>query len=295
MSLLTVVQNVVGELALATDASQITTVIGSGTPLLLRMAALANREVKALRARGSDQPWQALRRESTFATVNGQQAYVRPVDWEYPIGETWYNRTKRWPLAGPLSPAQWQFLQAQVVVGARQGYIERGNLVLIAPTPTSAETIAREYATNLAVLPQTWGAGTTYAPLAAVSWALGITGFNCYTTTGGGVSGSTPPTHTSGSVSDGGVTWTWASTGQETYQRDTDYCLVEEKLVELGMRWRWLDSVNMDYSEAFREWDRECDKALGRDGGRAVLYAGDNDRYYHLPNLIVQDGDWPSS
>lgn len=42
-----------------------------------------------------------------------------------------------------------------------------------------------------------------------------------YVSTGAGTTGATPPTHTSGSVSDGGVTWTWIDSGDRTlFQAD---------------------------------------------------------------------------
>jgi len=50
-----------------------------------------------------------------------------------------------------------------------------------------------------------WASTTTYAAGAKVS-----NGNYLYTTTAGGTSGSTAPTHTSGSASDGGVTWAYA-------------------------------------------------------------------------------------
>lgn len=295
MSLLSVVRNVAGELGLVSNASAIPAVLQSGVPLLADLGALANREVRALRDRGQTRSWQALRREYVFSTVASQVGYAVPADWAWPVDETWFNRTRRWPLIGPLTPARWQFYQSTVVTGPRQAFIQRGNLILITPTPSAIETLGGEYTSKLAVLPQTWLTGTSFAPGAGVSYALGVTGLNCYTTTAGGTSGATPPTHTSGTVSDGGVAWTWASNGQETYQLDTDYCLIDEKLVELGLKWRWLESKNLDYSETFREWDREVEKALARDGGSAVLYAGDDAPDMQFPYLGTQEGSWPAS
>lgn len=52
-----------------------------------------------------------------------------------------------------------------------------------------------------------WATGVVYAAGAVAGYAN-----NIYTTTAGGTAGVTPPTHTSGSVSDGGVTWTFTRT-----------------------------------------------------------------------------------
>jgi hypothetical protein len=52
-----------------------------------------------------------------------------------------------------------------------------------------------------------WVTSTVYALNAYVFY-----GNNVYTATSAGTSGATPPTHTSGSVSDGGVTWKYIYT-----------------------------------------------------------------------------------
>lgn len=52
-----------------------------------------------------------------------------------------------------------------------------------------------------------WQASTTYA----ASTTIVVDDARRYSTTAGGTSGTTKPTHTAGSVSDGGVTWTYVS------------------------------------------------------------------------------------
>lgn len=54
-----------------------------------------------------------------------------------------------------------------------------------------------------------WSASGSYA---AAEWVY--YGSNIYQTAAGGTSGATPPTHTSGDVSDGGVTWTFKKTAK---------------------------------------------------------------------------------
>lgn len=51
-----------------------------------------------------------------------------------------------------------------------------------------------------------WASSTSFA-----SGAYCIYGLNLYQTTAGGTTGATPPTHTSGSVSDGAVTWAYVN------------------------------------------------------------------------------------
>lgn len=44
-----------------------------------------------------------------------------------------------------------------------------------------------------------------------------------YVSTGAGTTGATPPTHTSGTVSDGGVSWTWIDSGDRTLFQCDEY------------------------------------------------------------------------
>jgi len=55
---------------------------------------------------------------------------------------------------------------------------------------------------------ETWKTGTTYTTGTRVVYGLKV-----YQAVAGGTSGSTAPTHSSGTVSDGGINWTWISTG----------------------------------------------------------------------------------
>lgn len=73
-----------------------------------------------------------------------------------------------------------------------------------------------------------WAAGDTYS---AGQYTVGgvdadhPTGVNRYWTAAGGTTGATPPTHTAGSVSDGGVTWTYkgpATTDTTVYELSED-------------------------------------------------------------------------
>jgi len=59
--------------------------------------------------------WSYLRKEATFTTVQGQSLYPLPSDFWYMIDQTWWNRTNRLPVGGPLSPQEWQYLKARLV------------------------------------------------------------------------------------------------------------------------------------------------------------------------------------
>jgi hypothetical protein len=59
--------------------------------------------------------WNHLRGEHTFTTVLGQSVYPLPDDYHNMIDQTWWNRTNRLPLGGPMSAQEWQYLKARLV------------------------------------------------------------------------------------------------------------------------------------------------------------------------------------
>lgn len=59
--------------------------------------------------------WNHLRKEYLFTTVANQSTYPLPADYHNMIDQTWWNRTNRLPVGGPLSGQEWQYLRARLV------------------------------------------------------------------------------------------------------------------------------------------------------------------------------------
>jgi hypothetical protein len=59
--------------------------------------------------------WSYLRRECTITTVAGVSNYALPADFLNMIDQTGWVRTTRLPMAGPVSPQEWQYLKARLV------------------------------------------------------------------------------------------------------------------------------------------------------------------------------------
>lgn len=93
--------------------------------------------------------WQTLRREHTF-TSSGvvAQSGAIPSDFLRFVKETMFNRTRRTKVLGPLTPMEWQKIQASVYTNVYDHFIQRGNSVLFAGTMSSGDTIAFEYITK---------------------------------------------------------------------------------------------------------------------------------------------------
>lgn len=53
---------------------------------------------------------------------------------------------------------------------------------------------------------------------------------------------------------------------------DTDTALIPERLITLGIIWRYKASKGFDYAEAMATYEREVERAASRDAGTGVLY-----------------------
>jgi hypothetical protein len=59
--------------------------------------------------------WTYLLKTHLFTTVQGTPNYSLPTDFRRMLDQTWWNRTNRLPVGGPLSPQEWQYLKARLV------------------------------------------------------------------------------------------------------------------------------------------------------------------------------------
>jgi hypothetical protein len=130
---------------------------------VLLMYRLVNIGGKALMKRHN---WAALITEKTFTTTQAA-AQVASVasDFDRILPETMFNRTTRRRVWGPMSPEQWQHIQASLTTAVDQHFRIRGSgtaSILITPTPSNTtDTIAYEYISKN--WSQTSGAVTQHA------------------------------------------------------------------------------------------------------------------------------------
>ena len=61
------------------------------------------------------------------------------------------------------------------------------------------------------------------------------------------------------------------STGQSQWLADTDEPILDEFLIRLGVKWRFLKRLGLAYDEEYEEYQREVSKAIARDGGLRTL------------------------
>lgn len=82
--------------------------------------------------------WRNLFREHSFVTVENVGTYPLPEDFARPISQTEWDRTNRWPMIGPETPQQWQWLRSGILsTGPRERFRLVGNTLEIWPVPTA--------------------------------------------------------------------------------------------------------------------------------------------------------------
>jgi hypothetical protein len=106
------VQEIVSDAAIEVGLTAPSDVMASTDPNIAQLCRL-------LKSSGRDlihmRSWTHLRKEHSLTTVAGVANYSLPSDYHNMIDQTWWNRTNRLPVGGPLSAQEWQYLKARMV------------------------------------------------------------------------------------------------------------------------------------------------------------------------------------
>lgn len=266
MSLLTLIQDVVGELG---SLPSVTSVISNNDPTVSQLVALLQRLGKDIR---DDYVWPQLVKEHSISLVSGQDTYPLKADFNSQIHRTHWDDTNNWELYGPMSPQEWQWIKRGVVSsGPRRRFRIKGwntssswgqgvGSIVIDPVPGSGDTgqiLVFEYLSRTWIFPVQWTTATVFNAGAYCSNAGVI-----YKTTAGGTSGVTAPSGT-GTVSDGAISW--VSQDNYPYERfisDSDYCLLDEDMLGLGVQYRWLERQGLPFEFLKSQFDMSIAKSV---------------------------------
>jgi hypothetical protein len=155
-SLLTLVKRFTDRTALPEP----TTVIGNPDPDFLQIMHLLEETCDEL---SSEFPWEWLVNEATWAATNtedqGSIETLAPNGFRYMVKDTFWNRTQRLPIIGPLQAPDWQSIKAIIVTGPRFQWRFRGHRLLMNPAPPAGHNLFFEYVTKNYVA---INGGTTY-------------------------------------------------------------------------------------------------------------------------------------
>jgi len=94
-------------------------------------------------------PWQQLQQEHEIKTLDGDSGdYPLPVDFNYMINQTGWERAENVPLFGPLSAQDWQYLLGRDLVNNTiyaSFRLQRGKFSLFPQPPPTGLDIHFEY------------------------------------------------------------------------------------------------------------------------------------------------------
>jgi hypothetical protein len=271
MSLATVVANVANEAGYTVESN----IIGSTETTTKQLLAITNRINREM----ADQyPWPKMYASGSITLVGGQATYQLPAAFSYAQYESFWNSSTRWRILGPMSEQEYAEIRGfGLNTTVYQRFQIRGitnSELLISPTPganNNGNIIIFEYIADRCVKPQTWSSGVLYAANTYTFY-----NGNYYTTTAGGTTGSTAPTHTSGSASDGGVTWTYYSGPYLDFLADTDVSIFSEKTLELGVLERFAEIHGLTGIQP--RYALQLNEDYSRQQVSKVIYAGGNTR-----------------
>lgn len=135
---LEIVNQAAGELGLLTTSS--ITASDTQTTQLLSLLNSAGNELVMM------YPWEQLTKEWALTTVNGTDNYALPTDWAYFLDQTQWDQTNHWPLMGPKSAQEWQWLKGGLLSqGPRLRFRVRANRFYVFPTAMGTLSLAMEY------------------------------------------------------------------------------------------------------------------------------------------------------
>ncbi len=267
MSLLTLIQDVCNQIGLPSPA----TVYGSQT--LLYKQLLATLETDVSFELKSAARWPELTKTHTITLVDGQDAYALPADLERQLPETHWDQNNQWPLFGPISPQSYnQDVYGLTEPSLRLRYRIKGfatNQFYLTPTPSAADAghvLSFEYQSTTWCRPATWATGTSYAANQYTFY-----NGNFYYTTASGTSGATPPTHTSSTASDGGVTWTYSAAPYTRFLKDSDEVILPEYLCMLCLKYIFSEAKGLPFDVHYRRFEKELHRQATKKRGVRTL------------------------
>lgn len=286
MSLLTMAQNVALEVGVTPPSA----VVSSTDSLVQRILALIKREIYDLRM-GYD--WTQLEKEGSVTIATSTASYALPADFARWVHRSQWDASNYWELIGPVTGQEWERLTRGFTQNTPRrkfrvsGYTD--NQVQINPTPSASEAgelLYFRYFSSTAILPVAWTSSALFLASSYCSY-----NGNVYMTSLGGTTSATPPTHTSGSVSDGVVTWTYVSAPYSGFLADTDFCVLPEPVVELGAQWRFL-RLN---GQAYEDRRREAQAAVAREvvakkGARTLSLSRPVGTFFIGPGSVPETG-----
>lgn len=284
-----------------------TSIVGVTSPAELQYLSLFKMIGDNLRNRPYQ--WPQLKRGYTFTTQTDVRDYQLPGDFYRILDSTQWDLTNNWPLRGPVSDFQYAMRQFAIVsLQTRKAYQilgptnylystspwqkrSRGWFQIDPAGENNTDELYLGYVTCNWIQPRDWVTGVTYS-----SGDIRSGNGYVYYTASGGIAGATRPSVSTGSVSDGAVTWTvynepYECNSSNTNLNDDDICLFDDDLMIEGMRWAYFRAKKQEYEQERADWEQMVKSAYARFNGPIRISMSDEcGDYYDWPNIPA--GSW---
>lgn len=258
---------------------------------LLMYALVTGRELR------SKYIFPQLKKTHSFITTGSGQ-YALPGDFFRMLSDTQWDRNNSRRVVGPLTDQAWNYYQYGIVTSnTRKRYqifgtnLQSGQFFL-SPDNTAGETISFDYLRHQWFFPKQWTAGesvtsgTTYRSNAGKIYLAQTTA----------TTGATGPTHSTGTASDGTVSWLYVSTqtygANQRFQADSDFPLLDHDLIQAGIVWRYQEKNGYDYGEAKKYYYEEADKRSIRMESAPLLSMSADSMGFLLNDDNLPDGNY---
>jgi hypothetical protein len=134
MNLLILLQEWTGKMGLPIPTS----VYANTDAQVIQMRRLLEESLENLADRGL---WQELRKEAALVTLaaedQGTLSSIATDGYDYMLPYTFWDRTNKLPLVGPLDDQDWQALKAWIITGPRYQFSLREDHLYVTPAPTA--------------------------------------------------------------------------------------------------------------------------------------------------------------
>jgi len=253
--------------------------------------------------------WPQLKRGYTFNTQTGVRRYQLPGDFYRILESSQWDRSNNWPMRGPISDFHYNMREFAVVsLQTRKAFRILGPVNYLHNTAPYAQRsqgwfeidpagsnntdeLFMGYISGNWIQPRDWVTATVY-PAGAIRSGNGYV----YRTAAGGTSGATRPNWTTGSNTDGAVTWTvyteeYPCAPSNTNLHDDDLCLFDDDLMIEGMRWAYYRAKKQEFEQERSDWEQMVKSAYARFNGPVrVSMSEEYGDYYDWPNIPA--GGW---
>lgn len=272
MSLATIVSDVAAECGYTVDS----TVIGSTDTTTKQLLAIVQRVSQEM---FKAYPWPKCYASGSITLVSGQATYPLPAAFSHYQYETFWNQSTRWKIIGPMTEQEYaEAIGFGLITTIYQRFQIRGvsnNELLIYPTPGATQdgkNVVFQYISERCVKPVTWTPNTGFG-----AGAYCFYNGNYYTLSGSpGNSGTTPPTWTSGTNTDGVLSWTYYNGPYNKFLADTDTSIFDERVLQQGVLERFAEIHGLESVRP--RFEVQLNEEFSRENVGKVVYAGNTSR-----------------